>query len=142
MDLIPLDNELSVQRQWQRCDELARRYGMQLTQQQFQRLTQARRQALQDTGRIDFGGGVLDQLVYAFCDSPFVESRSFASFLEQMQELFYIFKNETQDAVTDEELIQALAALFNGEAQGSLEYLAEIPPQRLVRMAYGKEICR
>ena len=142
MDLIPLDNELSVQRQWQRCDELARRYGMQLTQLQFQRLTQARRQALQDTGRIDFGGGVLDQLVYAFCDSLFVESRSFASFLEQMQELFYIFKNETQDAVTDEELIQALAALFNGEAQGSLEYLAEIPPQRLVRMAYGKEICR
>ena len=142
MDLIPLENELSLQWQWRRCDQLARRYGMRLTRGQFEHLAQARRQVLQDTGRIDFGGGVLDQLVYAFCDSPFVESRGFALFLEQMQELFYIFKNETQDAVTDEELIQALAALFNGEAQGSLEYLAEIPPQRLVRVAYGKENCR
>ena len=63
MDLIPLENELSLQRQWRRCDQLARRYGMRLTRGQFEHLAQARRQVLQDTGRIDFGGGVLDQLV-------------------------------------------------------------------------------
>lgn len=127
------------QEQWLRCQTLAERYGMKLTRRQFEALGQARQQALEATGRLDFGGGVADRLVYAFCDSPFADSDGFASLLMEMQELFYTFKNETLDVLTDEELISVMEQLFNGEAHGSLEYLSEVSPQRLVRIALGKE---
>lgn len=127
------------EQQWLKCHELAERYGRQLTRQQFEALGKARQQALEATGRLDFGGGVLDQLVYAFCDSPFVDDEDFAALLMEMQELFYTFRNETLDVLTDEELISVMERLFNGEAQGALDYLAEVPPQRLVRIALGKE---
>lgn len=122
------------QEQWLKCQTLAERYGMKLTRKQFEALGQARQQALEATGRLDFGG-VADRLVYAFCDSAFADSEGFASLLMQVQELFYTFKNETLDVLTDEELISVMEQLFNGEAQGSLEYLSEVPPQRLVRIA-------
>lgn len=127
------------QRQWNKCLELTDRYGLKLTHQRFEALEAARKQALEAAGRLDFGGGVLDSLVYAFCDSPFVEPDAFAGLLFQMQELFYTFKSETLNALTDEELISVMERLFNGEAQGSLDYLSEVPPQRLVRIALGKE---
>lgn len=128
------------QEQWLKCQTLAERYGMKLTRRQFEALGQARHQTLEATGRLDFGGGVADRLVYAFCDSPFSDSNGFASLLMEMQELFYTFRNETLDVLTDEELISVMEQLFNGEAQGSLEYLSEVPSQRLVRIALGKEV--
>lgn len=128
------------EQRWLKCHELAERYDMQLTRQQFEALEKARMQALEATGRLDFGGGVLEQLVYAFCDSPFVDNEHFVALLMEMQELFYTFRNETLDVLTDEELISVMERMFNGEAQGAAEYLAEVPPQRLVRIALGKEV--
>ncbi len=139
-ELLVQNEALSIQqRADEQCCQLAQRYGLSLTQAQLKTLQEARKEALEDTGRLEFGPGVLPDLVYAFCDSPFLERDGFAGFLREAQALFYALKNETADALSDAELISVMEKLFNGEAQGSLEYLAETSPERLVRIALGKE---
>lgn len=53
-------------------NQLTEKYHLALSQEGMQRLNERRHQALKDTGRVEFGDGVLKQLVFAFCDSPFL----------------------------------------------------------------------
>ena len=45
--------------------------------------------------------------------------------MEQLQSIFYEYKNETLDELTDDELIEAMKDYFDGQCQGSVEYLEE-----------------
>jgi len=106
-----------------RCNALSERYGLSLTENQMLSLVRAQGEALRATGRVAPGGGVLPKLVNAFCDSPFIAREDYCQTLAALQDLFYTFKNELADALSDDELIQAMERLYNGRAQGSLEYL-------------------
>lgn len=48
------------------------RYGLTLTAEQAAALTQTQRQALRDTGRIQFRSGTLERLIALFCGSPYI----------------------------------------------------------------------
>ena len=112
---------------------LSERYGLSLSDTQVRSLLQAREEILTETGRIEFGEGILPKLVYAFCDSPYIARDDYADTLAALQDLFYTFKNESEDALTDDELIQAMQTIFNNKAQGSLEYLENLPVAALYR---------
>ncbi len=113
---------------------LSERYGMSLTEGQLQALADGCREALADTGRIELGVGILPRLIYALCDSPYLDRRSYCDTLLEMQELFYYFKSESDDAFADDELVEALALAFNGPAQGATEYVAGLSPEELYRL--------
>lgn len=107
-----------------RYNEVSARYGLALTPQQAQLVAQARQRALSATRRVEFAGGALPKLIYAFCDSPFIAPAAYADTLIELQEIFYYFKNETQDAASDDELIETMCVAFNGVCQGSTQLLA------------------
>lgn len=98
-------------------------------------LTESRAEVLRAAGRIEFGGGILPKLIRAICDSPFIEQENYADVLAELQEIFYHFKNETCDRLTDDELIELMVRVFNGRAQGSAEYLAGLTAEALARIA-------
>ncbi len=106
------------------CEELMGRYGLRLTEEEQQALALRQQQALEQTGRILLEGGVLQKLVYAFCDSPFIQPQDWADTLGELLDTFYEYKNESGDALSDDELVEWMARLFSGSAQGSLDYLA------------------
>ena len=122
----------------ERCNALSERVGLRLTPTQARELDRARLRALEDTGRVELDGGVLPKLIYAFCDSPFLEADAYAETLEALQALFYAFKAETRDALSDDEVIEGMAAAFHGPAQGSLEYLEGMSAAELYRFSLGK----
>ena len=126
-------NALTTQRN--KCNQLSSRYGLELTEAQMVRLARSRERALRDTNRVEFGEGVLYKLVYAFCDSPYISREEYAATLEALQELFYALKNDCDDALSDDELIDGLKAAFDGPAQGSLEYVESLTPGELYRLA-------
>lgn len=95
-------------------------------------------QALARCGRVDFGGGVLAKLTQAFADSPHIQREELAQTLAELTELFYEFKNATRDALSDDELLRAMAALFDGPAQGSVERLGDANASLLLRAAGGE----
>ena len=46
-----------------------------------------------------------------------------APYAETLEMLFYAFKTETLDELSDDEVIEGMAAALHGPAQGLLEYL-------------------
>lgn len=121
-----------------RCNEVGVRYGMQLSEGQIAALTAARQEALLAAGRVELGEGVLPKLYDAFCDSPFIQRDAFCATLAALQELFYAFCNELDGALTDDELVEALHAVYHGKAQGSLEYLENLTVSDLLRAQAGE----
>lgn len=115
-------------------NEATRQFGLTLTPKQAVDLVETRTLALQQTGRIEIGGGMIDKMITAFANSSFLTSYNYAETLNDLVELFYYFKNETLDQVSDDDLIQFMNKAFNGVCQGSLELLAG---RELVRMAHN-----
>jgi len=118
-----------------RCDELNRLYGLTLTEQDITELVQLRGEALRNTGRVEFGSGILPKLIRAFCKSPYVDSFNYAQTLGELQDAFYYFKNESGDIFSDDELIEFMERVFNGRAEGSAELLCTISLEDLCRWA-------
>ena len=117
------------------ANEFSTKYGLSLYENQIQNLAQKRFEALKDTGRIEFGEGILKKLVYAFCDSPYIHQQNYEETLVELLDAFYYFKNETDDCLTDDELIEFMKDTFDGKAQGSIEYLTGSSLEELRRNA-------
>lgn len=114
-------------------NDLTVRYGLVLTEQQAVALVETRSLALKETGRIEFGGGIIDKIIYEFCDSPYLGMYNYEEVLHELIETFYYYKNETLDLMSDDELIQYMKKSFDGICQGSLDLLSGRELDRLAR---------
>lgn len=122
------------------CNSVSGRFGLSLSERQIENLIEKRFEALRDTGRVEFGEGIMKKLVYAFCDSPYIFQEDYEETLLELQDIFYYFKNESEDRISDDELIEFMKKTFNGTAEGSLDYLAGTSLEQLARYArYGFE---
>ncbi|NLU25236.1 MAG: hypothetical protein GXW99_11125 [Clostridiales bacterium] len=119
-----------------KSNEAAARYGLALSGEAMETLVKSRPRALREAGRVEFGSGILDQMILAFCDSPYLDKENFEPVLEELQMIFYHFKNETE--WPDDALLKAMAAVFNGRAGGSAAYLSGLTPQELRDTAAGR----
>ena len=117
------------------CNELTARFGLILSETQIQSLVEHRLNALRDTDRIEFGEGILKKLIASFCDSPYLTQENFEETIIELQDSFYYFKNESMDRFSDDELIDFMSTVFNGRAQGSLDYLSGTSLEELCRHA-------
>ena len=115
------------------CNRTTERYGLSLSSEQIENLLRQRSLALKNTGRIEFGEGILKKLIFAFCDSPYITPKDYEDTLAELQEIFYYFKNEASEQLADDELIDGMESIFNGKAYGSLEYLAGTGLEELCR---------
>ena len=117
------------------CNDLNALYGLTLTEADITELVELRGQALQNTGRVEFGGGILPKLIRAFCNSGYVDAYNYTTTLAELQDAFYYFKNESEDRFSDDELIEFMEKVFNGQAHGSTEVLTTISLEELCRWA-------
>ena len=117
-----------AKRELRACNAYTAQFGLQLSEAEIGELVQCRSEALQNAGRIEFGGGILPKLIYAFCDSPYLEPETYETTLAELQEAFYAYK-------TDDELINLMVSVFNGRARGSAEYLIGTSLDALCRYA-------
>lgn len=63
----------------------------------------------------------MKKLLFEFCDSPYLEQEQLAETLAALQEIFYLYKNESLEELTDEELLSYMKEKFDGECRGDLE---------------------
>ena len=124
-----------------KCNEMTIKYGVTLSDTQIENLINKRFESLKATGRVEFGDGVLKELIEAFCDSPYIMQENYKDTLLELQESFYFFKNEAMDQIADDELIEFMKIHFDGECQGSLEYLSGTNLEELCRNTrYGYRV--
>ena len=96
-----------------------------MSPQDIQALVVGRVDALHETERIEFGGGVAKDLVLAFSSSVYVSQSAFVQTVLELQDLFYLFKNESEEQIPDDDLIQTMRSLYDDVAQGDMERLSE-----------------
>lgn len=104
-------------------NEYTQKFGLVLSEEEIHMLMEERKAVLKKEGRVEFGEGILPKLIYAFCDSSYISSDNYADTLNRLQELFYMYKNEMQDEITDDELITFMKEQFDTICFGDLDYL-------------------
>lgn len=124
---------LAAIRELRECNQFTAKFGLKLTESQIMNLVESRFNALRDTGRMEFGEGILKKLIYAFCSSPYLTQDNYEETMIELQDSFYYYKNESMDQFSDDELIDFMRKVFNGRAQGSVEYLAGTSLEELCR---------
>jgi hypothetical protein len=117
----------------EKCNGLTEKFGLALSKEQIRNLMEKRREALKNTGRVEFGGGILKKLITEFCDSPYIDQESYEETLLELQDIFYYFKNESLDSIADDDLLRLMKKSFDGQCEGSLEYLRETSLEEMCR---------
>jgi hypothetical protein len=107
------------------CNKVTHRYGITLSPADIQALVVGRVDALQETERVEFGRGVAKDLVLAFSSSVYVAQSSFVQTVLELQDLFYLFKNESDEQIPDDDLIATMRSLYDDVAQGDMQRLTE-----------------
>lgn len=116
-----------------KCNEKINRFGLTITAADANQLVKTRNESLINNGRIEFGGETVKSLILHFCDSPHLSQEEFAPVLHELIEIFYYFKNETLDRLSDDELITLMKKYFDGQSGGSLELLKGRELEQLAR---------
>ena len=102
---------------------MSARYGLALTEQEAELLVSERTQTLRAERRVEFGPGILPRVIEEFCDSDFIDQNNYVDTLIRLQEIFYLYKNEMHDEISDEELLHFMKEQFEEVCFGDLGYL-------------------
>lgn len=99
------------------------KYGLTLSAEDTEILMAEKPRILRDARRVEFGQGILPQMICVFCDSSYISQEDYVDTLIRLQEIFYLYKNEMHDEITDEELLSFMKEQFETVCFGDLEYL-------------------
>ena len=115
------------------CNAITAHYSLTLSEAQALELIETRAHSLKSVGRIEFGGGIIEKTILAFAESPYISQYQYAEILNDLVEIFYYFKNETLDLMSDDDLIGYMKKYFDGVCQGSLDQLKFRELERLAK---------
>lgn len=105
------------------CNEKSSLFGLKLSKQEITELVQCKAETLKKYQRVEFGKSILEELVFTFEDSVYIQQEEYLAILEKLQEIFYEFKNETEDLLTDTEILAFMREQFETVAHGDIDYL-------------------
>lgn len=116
-----------------KTNQYTKKFGLQLSEEEALMITEARKSSLLEQERIEFGEGIIHKLIFAFCDSPYIYQDNYVETIITLQEIFYLYKNESLDELTDDELISYMKKELEGECEGSLEHLEDTSLEAFAR---------
>lgn len=123
LTLSPMDfQKFQTAKELETCNALTLKFGLYLSQEQIARMVEKRVEALQETGRIEFGEGMIKKIIFEFCDSPFIWQDTYEETIFELLDSFYYFKNDSLDIVSDDELIKFMKIQFDLH-EGDIDYL-------------------
>ncbi len=120
LDLMSAQTQLA---QILETNQYTEKFGLALSQESAELLTAERLDVLKKERRVEFGQSILPKIIYAFCDSSFITQENYRDILSRLQEIFYCYKNEMLDEITDDELLEFMREQFETVCFGDLNYL-------------------
>lgn len=104
-------------------NQATEQFGLRLTEQDAELILQERTKALQEQKRVEFGEGIAPKIIYEFCDSNYIDQSNYVDTIVRLQEIFYLYKNEMQDEISDDELLHLMKEQYETLCFGDLDYL-------------------
>lgn len=115
------------------CNKITADYSLVLSEEQALELVETRSYSLKNVGRIEFGSGIIEKVILTFANSPYISQYRYAEIINELVEIFYYFKNETLDLMSDDDLIGYMKKYFDGVCQGSLDQLKYRELERMAK---------
>jgi hypothetical protein len=85
--------------------------------------------------RIAIGGTVLPEIMEEFASSPNLSQNTLPQSLLDLQATFYRLRDEAEADVPDDEIIQGMRTLFDGEAAGDVDAIEALGIVTVVAVA-------
>ena len=133
-----MENYLAQKDELALCNSYSSKSELALSKEDFARLTEARYKALDAFGRVEFGGGILPELVKTFHRSKYINRENYCDMLEELQRVFYYFRGECDGLCSDKELLAYMRRAFDGEAAGNIDFLAGTSMERFCMKLKGR----
>mgnify|MGYP004460483391 FL=1 len=106
------------------CNKDTAEFGLSLTREQAHELDVAHCQLLDAHDRVEFGTSGTIQVIEGFASSPYLEQFNYADTLSALQEKFYELRAQAGVEIFDDEIIDGMRLLFDGDAGGTVDLLA------------------
>lgn len=116
-------NRQTLARQVLETNCYTQKYGLVLREEDAALLAQERTNVLKAERRVEFGQSIMPKIIYTFCDSSYVNQDNYCDSLARLQEIFYQYKNEMEDEITDDELLEFMREQFENVCCGDFGYL-------------------
>ena len=120
MQLLQRQNQLAKVLE---TNQRAERYGLTLSEEEAGLILEERGRALKEQKRVEFGEGILPKIIDEFCDSAYLDQEHYVETLIRLQDIFYLYKNEMMDEITDDELLHFMKEHYEEICFGDLDYL-------------------
>lgn len=104
-------------------NQTALKYGLALSESDAKLIVSEQNHALREQRRVELGPGIAEKIIYEFCDSAYIDQENYVDMVIRLQEIFYLYKNEMLDEITDDELLHFMKEQFETVCFGDLEYL-------------------
>ncbi|MDF2984991.1 MAG: hypothetical protein K0R50_501 [Eubacterium sp.] len=98
--------------------------GFTLSTEDAESIIEFRKTTLNSHGRVDYSLQATKEIVRCFSSSTFIDPENFIFIVNELQELFYYLKNETEDKMPDDKLIRLMYEYFENICGGSMDFLS------------------
>lgn len=106
------------------CNTFLNEYGLSLSSEDISLIIERRSLALKNNKRIELDGEIIDKVIREFFDSPYISNDNLVETINEIIELFYYYKNETNDLISDDDLLKLMRKHYDYFAKGDLDYLS------------------
>ena len=121
-----------------KMNEITKDKDLVLSQKEILMLIENKNNTLKDIGRVEIGKSIIDDIIYAFYDSDYIDSSNYFDTIDELINIFYMYQDKFSDYLTDEEIIEYLRNNFD-EMGGSLELLGSVSFDKLnTKIIYGE----
>lgn len=88
-------------------------YGLVLTDDDVRQITKNTKETLRKTGRIETSTDSLEKIIAFLYSSPYTQKDDYVEVISDMEEIFYYFKNQVLDLLSDDEVIEILKNIYD-----------------------------
>ncbi|MEG0593286.1 MAG: DUF6323 family protein [Coprobacillus sp.] len=107
------------------CNHVSNQYGLVLNESEVLQIIETQESSLKELERVEFGGDIIEQIIYAFYDSQFISKYEYGDSISRLVEIFYCYREELDERLSDEQIIEYMKRAFNGPCQGSYDSLED-----------------
>ena len=97
--------------------------GIVLSQKDCAEIAECRSELLYENERIEVGAGAVKRIIEEFCDSGYVDQRTFKDTVQGLLDCFYAIKTETEDRADDDTVLEFLKYMFETEVGGDVAHI-------------------
>ena len=112
----------------------ANNYGLTITENTAREIALRRKNALTENERFEIKSDAITRLTSAFLETRYINQEDFAYTIGEIISIFYYLKNETENTISDDDLISEMYKTFtNNPCYGSIEQMQSKGIEKILR---------